>query len=116
MYDTEKFSDQEKKWLEDLDILPKGNYYLIMMENTKTKFSGQTNIGTMQEFSELVNSGNFSYDIAYIIEDINLECDESNQWVTIGNENTAFSAVIEGNDYTISGLYIDNTNIYITII
>lgn len=112
VYDTEKFSDQEKKWLEDLDILPKGNYYLIMMENTKTKFSGQTNIGTMQEFSELVNSGNFSYDIAYIIEDINLECDESNQWVTIGNENTAFSAVIEGNDYTISGLYIDNTNSY----
>lgn len=112
VYDVEKFSNQEKKWLEDLNISPKGNYYLIMMENTKTKFSGQTNIGTMQEFSELVNSSNFSYDIAYIIEDINLEGNESNQWIAIGNENTAFSAILEGNDYTINGLYIDNTNSY----
>ena len=112
VYDAQKFSKEEIEWLEELGILPKGNYYLIMMENTKSKFAGQTNIGTMQEFSELVNSGDFSYDVAYIIEDINLNCSATNQWITIGNENINFTSVIEGNDYTISGLYIDNTNSY----
>lgn len=110
VYDSQKFSEQEKEWLKDLGVLQKGNYYLIMMENTKVNFSGQTNIGTLEEFGELVNSNNFSYDIAYIIENIDLNCSETNQWVTIGNESLAFSSVVNGNNYTISGLYINNTN------
>ncbi len=107
-YNPEKITEEEKKWLEEIGIVAKSNYYLIMMENTKAKYTGQTNIGTIEEFKNLVNSGNFNYDIAYIIENITIQ--EEN-WTPIGNtEGNKFTKTLEGNNYIIKGLKIDRAS------
>lgn len=107
VYDPKKVSGQEKNWLEENKIFSKSNYYLIMMEDTKSQFNGQTNIGTMYEFSHLVNSGNFNYDTAYIIENINLNGNKSNEWIPIGDETTPFEAILDGCDYIVSNVYLE---------
>ena len=112
VYDPDKVSKNEKKWLEEMGIYSKSNYYLIMMEDTKKEFSGQSNVGTMEEFRDLVNGNNFNYDTAYVIENINLNTDENNQWVPIGNKTTPFTKILDGSNYTISNLYIESEEDY----
>ena len=91
-----------------IDVEP--NYYLVMMEATKAQYAGKTNIGTIGEFRDLVNSKNFNYDIAYVIEDINMECDENHSWTPIGrNSGTYFNAIFDGKGHNISGLVIKNS-------
>ena len=113
VYDPQKFSEEEKQWLENLGVKAKSNYYLIMMEQTKSKFKNQTNIGTISEFRELVNSGNFDYDIAYLVENIDLSnicSEEIGSWIPIGNEINNFNKKFDGGGYTIEGLYIKKEN------
>ena len=112
VYDPDKVSKKEKSWLEEMGIHSKSNYYLIMMEETKKKFAGQTNIGTIEEFRELVNNNNFNYDIAYVIENINLNTEENNEWTPIGNEDAPFTKILDGSSYTISNLYIETEEEY----
>lgn len=112
VYDPNKVTNQEREWLEEIGIVARNNYYLIMMEETKVEFAGQTNIGTMEEFRDLVNANNFNYDIAYIIEDIALNTNEENQWIPIGSSTVLFEAVLDGNNYTISGIYLEVTKNY----
>lgn len=66
----------------------------------------------MEKFREVVNSG-FTYE-CYTVElmnDIDLQGSESNQWETIGdyekNTNNGFNGTFEGNNHTISNLYIN---------
>ncbi len=111
VYNPDKVSEKEKEWLEGIGIKGKSNYYLIMMEETKAKFMGQENIGTLEEFRDLVNAGNFNYDTAYIIENITINGSEENNWIPIGKtEDKPFEKIIEGNNNTIEGICIRTEN------
>ena len=69
----------------------------------------------MELFRNSVNNGN-TYENETIIQtaDIDLQGSESNQWTPIGNygENTNlyFAGTYEGNNYTISNLYINDSS------
>lgn len=106
-YDTDKISNQEKEWLEEKGIAAKSNYYLIMMETTKKDFAGQTNIGTLAEFGNLVNTSSFNYDTAYVIENLNLETDGINNLTPIGTETNYFNKIFDGGGYEISNISVE---------
>ena len=78
------------------------------------------NIGTAQElwdFAAEVNGGNtFSGITVNLTADINLGCDENNQWIPIGykedqsvlnSPSIYFAGTFEGNNHYIEGVYID---------
>lgn len=80
----------------------------------------QYNIGTAQElwdFAEEVNGGNtFDGIIVNLTADIDLECDENNQWIPIGKAEGDiinvpqfyFRGTFEGNNHYIKGIYIES--------
>lgn len=108
--ETEELGKQE------IMIIPveniQDNYYLIMMNNTKPNFTGCTNVGTIEEFRDILNAGNFNYDIAYVIEDINIGGTEENQWTPIGTSENSFTKIFDGQNYTIDGVYIKGNKEY----
>ena len=108
--ETEELEKQEVMIIPVENI--QNNYYLIMMNDTKTNFTGCTNVGTIEEFRDLVNAGNFSYDIAYVIEDINIGGTEANQWTPIGTSSNPFTKIFDGQNYTIDGVYIKGNKEY----
>lgn len=77
-------------------------------------------------FANEVNNGNdYEGKTVVLTNDINLQGNENNQWVPIGNcnvdagnlaENTtdknAFAGIFNGNNHKISGIYIDTTENY----
>ena len=63
----------------------------------------------LRAFAEKVNSGGGSFN-AELTADIDLNGNESNQWTPIGTNYHVFHGVFEGNNHTISGLYIKETN------
>ena len=91
--------------------LTKEENYLIVMESSKSKFEGKTNVGTMEEFKNLVNSGTFDYTTAILYENIELNCSETNTWTPIGTETNKFAKVLDGRNYSINGLYANSSNI-----
>ncbi len=46
---------------------------------------------------------------AKLVSDINLEGSEDNQWVPIGNHSNQYAGTFDGDNYTISGLYINDS-------
>ena len=90
--------------------LTKEENYLIVMESSKSKFVGKTNVGTIEEFRESVNSGTFNYTTAYLYENIELNGSETNPWAPIGTETNKFSKVLDGRDYSINGIYANSSN------
>lgn len=96
---------------ENVDFLT-DNDYLIVMASSKSKFEGKSNVGTIEEFKTLVNSGNFNYENAYLYEDIDLNCDESNPWIAIGADSTNFYSTLDGKNHEINGLYISANENY----
>ena len=62
------------------------------------------------KFRDSVNNENKTYKGEKIIQtaDRNLNCSETNQWIPIG-EGILFEGIYEGNNYSINGIYIDNT-------
>ncbi|MBO5478437.1 MAG: hypothetical protein J6A04_01785 [Clostridia bacterium] len=61
----------------------------------------------LQNLATLVNDGTntFSGQTINLINDLDLNGSEDNQWVPIGNINYAFSGIFEGNENKISGIY-----------
>lgn len=108
--ETEELGKQEVMIIPVENI--QNNYYLIMMNDTKTNFTGCTNVGTIEEFRDLLNAGNFNYDIAYVIQDINIGGNEDNQWTPIGTSSKVFDKVFDGQNYTIDGVYIKGDKEY----
>lgn len=78
------------------------------------------------DFAAEVNNGNtFEGVTVYLMANIDLECDENNQWIPIGNcsvdagnqadttsDKNPFSGIFEGNNHTISRIYIDKEQNY----
>lgn len=60
----------------------------------------------------LVNDGTntFSEKTINLINDIDLEGSETNQWIPIGNEEYAFAGNFEGNGHSIKNIYINTTS------
>lgn len=76
-----------------------------------------SNAGDLIELSDLVNNENTTFNQEYFLmtNDIDLKGDDENQWIPIGGktiENTQyeskFSGIFDGNNKSISGLYINN--------
>ena len=78
------------------------------------------NISTAQElwdFAAEVNGGNtFNGITVNITADIDLGCDENNQWVPIGDYSSdstnSFEGIFDGQSHSISGIYIDTDKKY----
>lgn len=69
------------------------------------------------KFAEKVNGGDtFKGITVYLTADIDLECDEESQWVPIGeydeNGEKSFKGIFDGNNYSISGIYIKGRKDY----
>ena len=78
------------------------------------------------EFAEKVNNGNtFKGTIVYLTKNINVEASKEKQWIPIGNCNedsgnkaettndkNPFCGIFDGNNHSISGVYIDNDKNY----
>ena len=69
----------------------------------------------MHELSDRVagnvyKTNDFSGKFLKVTANINLEGNEENQFTAIGNESTKFKGTFDGDGYTISGLYINNTS------
>lgn len=80
----------------------KNNYMIISSENEYYINTAQD----LWDFAEEVNNGNtFEGVTVSLTNDIDLGCDEENQWIPIG-VLTSFEGVFDGKNYKISGLYI----------
>ena len=67
----------------------------------------------MWDFAEKVNNGESFKDIeVYLTSDINLECNEDNQWIPIGTYANRFRGIFDGQGHTVSGLYIKSNSSY----
>lgn len=108
-YIENKVSKQKKAWLEEKGILAQNNYYLVMNEESKSNFTGQTNLGTIEEFRNLVNEGRFEYDIAYLLEDIVMK---DTAWIPIGTNDSPFSKQFDGNNCKIKNMKIQTSEAY----
>jgi len=68
----------------------------------------------MEEFRDTVNEGNtYENKTVYVKRDIDLQGSETNQWEPvgniIGNTTNTFSGTFEGENHTISGVYLNKT-------
>ncbi len=89
-----------------------GNKSEAILQNVNTK-AAIMKIYTkedMEGFRDIVNSG-FTYEdyTVEIMNDIDLECNEENQWTPIGNESRYFKGTLNGNEHIINNLYINTT-------
>jgi len=73
-----------------------------------------TNKDELKNIQELVTLGtyDFSNSIIYLENDIDLECNENNQWIPIGTIYNTFKGTFEGNGHKITGLYINSEENY----
>ena len=109
VYIPEKVSENEAKWLEEMDIKAKQNIIPIY---TKEQFK---KIGSNEEVEIEQLQGEkfvFTKEAHYALQNsIDLGCNDENQWNTLLNEyNNPFKGIFEGNNYTISGIYINDAN------
>ena len=109
VYIPEKVSENEAKWLEEMDIKAKQNIIPIY---TKEQFK---KIGSNEEVEIEQLQGEkfvFTKEAHYALQNsIDLGCNDENQWNTLLNEyNNSFRGIFEGNNYTISGIYINDEN------
>ncbi len=84
----------------------------IAQSNTVT-ISNLTAISTIEDLAVLansVNSGtNYLGKTIKQLENINIAGNSTNQWTPIGNSTNQFKGTYDGNDKTISGIYINNS-------
>ena len=99
-------SDGNLENVGSIENLIKDENYLIVMPASKSKFEGKTNVGTIEQFRELVNSGTFNYTTAYLYENIELN---GSAWTPIGTETNKFAKVFDGRNYYINGLYSNSS-------
>lgn len=73
-----------------------------------------TNKEELKNIQELVASGTYDFGTStiYLENDIDLECNEDEQWIPIGTIYNPFKGIFEGNGHRITGLYINTTENY----
>ena len=64
----------------------------------------------LKTFRDLVNTGSEKSAHAKLMNDINLNGNEKNQWTRIGNDAHQYIGTFDGNGKTISGLYIKSSD------
>ena len=64
----------------------------------------------LENFRNLVNNGIEKSAHAKLMNDIDLNGNETNQWTPIGNSSSRYTGTFDGDGHTISGLYIKNTS------
>lgn len=69
-------------------------------------FAGLVN-GTLSDGTEQDNDA-----WAKLMDDIELGCNEANQWTPIGTEKSRYTGTFDGNGHTISGIYINASENY----
>ncbi|MCL2845610.1 MAG: hypothetical protein FWE23_09230, partial [Chitinivibrionia bacterium] len=67
----------------------------------------------LHEFRDTANAGrNFSGQTVLLLNDINLNGNQENQWVPIGNHENIFRGTFDGSGNVISGVYVNNSEIW----
>lgn len=67
----------------------------------------------METLAEYINGGNSGENLTFkMTSNINLEGDKWDQWMPIGISDSQFCGTFDGAGYEISGLYIDNEDLY----
>ena len=88
--------------------------FIILLTNTTCYAKEKYTIDTVEDlikFASEVNGGNsFAGQTVYLMDNIDLEGSEDNQWTPIGTSSKEFKGTFEGNGYTISGIYIKKDN------
>lgn len=111
---TENASTVHEECFEELGISEqtKDSYWIVNEENVEEykKIEG-IEVGSLEDFRDLVNAGTFEYTNACLGEDIVLDYNSDNQYTPIGTSLNKFSKIFDGKNYTISGIYIDNTSL-----
>lgn len=107
VYIQDKVTENEIKWLEEMQIYAKKGVIPIY---TKEQFE---KIGTGEEIKIEEAGGEkftFKIDSYYVLQnDIDLERNESNQWNPLCiSFDKRFKGTIDGKNYTISGIYIND--------
>ncbi len=65
----------------------------------------------LEVFREYVNAGNDCAELYFkVTEDIDLKGNDNDQWTPIGSGSHEFQGTFDGDNHTISGLYINNVN------
>lgn len=133
VYISSKWTEDEIEMLKEMGIgmglydfyKQSTDIYYIAMPSTKTaKYGDLDNVGTLEDFRNLVNAGTFTYDEARLIEDIKLNegkytiangeitfAEDAVQWTPIGTNSKYFSKIFDGQNHIISGIYINNENL-----
>lgn len=122
LYKTYSYSDQNKQTVvEILDVmLPFYNnttFYIQAINESGEESSSDkvilkneeviATVDDMKNFANAVNGGEtFNNKTIKLISDINLDCNEENQWVPIGTLSAPFAGLFDGNNHTVSGMYI----------
>lgn len=101
VYDAEKVSKSQAKWLENMDIYAKQNWIPIYTGEQLQKIASGEYV-LIEEVGGI--SYNFLSDASYSIQNnIDLNGSEEKKWTPI----SSFEGTINGNHYTISNVYID---------
>ena len=133
VYISNKWSEKDRATLEEIGI--NMSFYDLVKQDTETfyianastktaKYADLENVGTLEDFRDTVNAGTFGYSEAKLIEDIKLNegkytvtsegitfAEDAVQWTPIGTSSKYFSKVFDGQNHTISGIYINNENL-----
>ena len=129
VYIASKWSQEDIESLEEIGVGPskfdifnkdKDTIYYIANANTVGKYEDLENMGTLDKFRDLVNADEFAYEKAVIIENIKLNVEKytmtngeiafsegATEWTPI---NSNFEAILEGDNFEITGLYINNSS------
>ena len=133
VYKKNKWNNSDIERLEKMGVLKRSYdiyndnsdtiYYIANSQTKERKYNELTNVGTLQNFRDMVNSGKFNYDEAKLIEDIKLNegkytktnsdiifSEDAEQWTPIGTNYKFFEKTLDGQMHIISGLYINNIN------
>ena len=110
------------------DIVRDNGTYTILVKDKEGNYKFETikiteltedmeiwNKADMETFRDKVNSGRtFEGRTARVLADIDLQGSQSNQWIPIANvalnANLVFKGTFEGNNHTISNVYINNSS------
>lgn len=92
-------------------------FFVILLANNTCYAAEEYTINSVEDlinFASEVNEGkSFAGQTIYLMDNLDLEGSEENQWIPIGSGSAKFEGIFEGNGYSISGIYIkkdDYTN------
>jgi len=126
--EIEVIKNEEGKYVGKIEVSENGNYNVIVVEKNGTRNKEVVKVDVitedmeiwnredMEKFRDRVNSGRtYEGRTVKVMADIELE-GSSNNWIPIANytinNSLRFKGIFEGNNKTISGLYINTSNGY----